>query len=101
MKTITKERLSQLPKGFQESIIERSNIKCAIDNANTFKKYAKQCLRYHKENPDQQWDEQGLNSLLPYYNELIKVQDLADKYHALWGEKFYKCKLECEKLLQL
>ena len=100
MKTITKDRFSQLPSGFQESISERSEIKVAISNANSFKKYANECLKNHKENPNQRWDEQGIHSLTPYYEKLLVVETLANKYHYLWSEKFYKCKIQCEKILK-
>lgn len=99
MKTISRERFASLPKGIQESISERTRIKAAITNADTFRKYAKKCLQYHKENPNMRWDEQGLNSLMPYYKALLEVQGLADKYKELWGEKYHKCKLQCEKIL--
>ena len=101
MKNLTKEQFQNLPAGFQESISERSQIHAAIANANTFKKYASKCLRYHKENPHQQWDEQAKNSLLPYYQKLLEVEPLANKYRELWQEKFYRCKLQCEKILNI
>lgn len=101
MKTISRKTLAGLPSGIQESIIERSIISASISNANTFLKYAKDCLKWHKENPDQHWEEQAKNSLLPYYEKLLSNESLAKKYHALWGEKYYKCKLQCEKILEI
>jgi hypothetical protein len=101
MANITIEKIRQLPKGFQESIIERSQIKAAISNANQFKTYARYCAKKHKEYPGQSWDIVGANSLMPYYEKLLSVEELANKYKELWGENFYKCKLQCEKILSI
>lgn len=101
MKTITVERLQQLPSGFQESIIERSRISAAISNCNTFIKYANKCKRYAKEFNDESWNEQGLNSLMPYYKELLNIEWLANKYSFLWLEKFSKTKHIAEKILNI
>ena len=101
MSTISKERLSCLPSGFQGSIIERSRIHAAIYNANTFIKYAKTCKKNHIETGDSNWTEYGLNSLMPYYKELLNVEGLAYKYSYLRLEKFCKCKLQAEKLLSI
>ena len=94
-------RLLELPKGFQESIIERSNIKCAISNCNSSIKYSKTCEKYYKESGEEYWITVGQNSLMPYYKKLLLVEHLANKYNLLWNEKFYKTKLLAEKILNL
>ena len=81
------------------SQIERGSIHAAISNCNTFIKYAKKCQKYHKETNDSSWLDSAHNSLVPYYNQLLSVQHLADKYHALYGEKYYKTKHFCEIIL--
>jgi hypothetical protein len=81
------------------SQIERGSIHAAISNCNTFIKYAKQCKKYYKETKEEHWLDSAHNSLLPYYNQLLSVQYLADKYHALYGEKYYKTKCFCEIIL--
>jgi hypothetical protein len=93
--------LSRLPKGFQESIIERSNIKCAISNCNLFIKYAKKCNKYYKETKEKHWIITGQNSLIPYYKQLLSIEHLANKYHLLFKEEYYKTKLLAEKLLNI
>ena len=93
--------LSKLPKGFQESIIERSNIKSAISNCNSFIEYAKKCNKYYKETKNKEWIETGQNSLIPHYEKLLSVEYLANKYHLLFNEEYYKTKLIAEKLLNI
>ena len=103
MKNLTKKEFLNLPSGFQESIFERSKIQCAITNANTFIKYAKQCIKTSKDpnylESSESWLKCGQNSLKPYYNKLIEVESLANKYDALWWDKFLKTKINCEKIL--
>ena len=82
-----------------KSVHERSKISAAIYNANQAIKYAKYCLKNHKLLKDEAWKELGLNNLHGQYRLLLDTESLAEKYSALWGEKFYKCKLDCEKLL--
>jgi hypothetical protein len=94
-------RLLELPIGFQESIIERSNIKSAISNCNSFIKYSKTCEKYYKESGEEYWITIGQNSLMPYYKKLLTVEFLANKYNYLWSEKFYKTKLLAEKILNI
>jgi hypothetical protein len=93
--------LSKLPIGFQESIIERSKIKSAITNCKSFIKYAKTCNKYYQETKEKEWIEIGQNSLIPYYNQLLSVQYLTNKYHLLFNEEYYKTKHIAEKLLNI
>ncbi len=105
MKTISKKDFQNLPSGIQESIFERSKIHAAISNAKTFIKYAKQCIKTSKD-PDysessESWLKCAKNSLKPYYDKLIEVESLANKYSALWWDEFLKTKINCEKILNL
>ena len=95
----TAQKLYQMGCGSEmvNSALERGNLHAAISNAKTFYKYCKdgvnsglfqspeQCFCYIKE----------------YYNKLLSVQHLADKYRELYGEKFYKIKLQIEKFFSL
>jgi|688.fasta_scaffold37842_19 hypothetical protein len=101
MKTLSIQQFNNLPIGFQESILERSKIQCAITNANTFLTYFRKCQKYEKENPNDGWIECGQNALRPYYNELLAIEFLANKYHLLWQEQFSKTKHLCEKALNI
>lgn len=82
-----------------QSQIDRGNIQAAISNTNTGISYMKKCYAYFKETGEAHWLESGANWLTPYYNNLLSVEHLAQTYHALYGEKFYKAKLTAEKLL--
>lgn len=102
MKTLSKKQFNSLPSGFRESISERSQIYCAIANAKTFIKYAKECNKTAKDinHKDTNWVEIGQNSLKPYYKKLLEVEQLAKKYHLLWIDKYDATKKVCEKLLK-
>jgi hypothetical protein len=95
MKTLSIQKFNNLPSGFQESILERSQISCAISNAKQFLKYCKDCQKHDD------LKEYGKTALLPYYNKLLEVESLANKYRELWSEKFYQTKLACERALNI
>ncbi|MBP9793308.1 MAG: hypothetical protein KBC56_04850 [Flavobacterium sp.] len=95
MKSLTSSQFQSLPSGFQESIRERSQIYCAVENTKQFLKYVKQCAI----SGDPILADYGKTALQPYYKELLAVEHLAKKYHELWSEQFYKIKLQSEKVL--
>lgn len=103
MKTLSKKQFQNLPYGFQESIHERSQIHCAVANCKTFLKYAKDCIKNSKDPNyiETNWILIGQKSLRPYYEELLKVTELAHKYDALWLDKYLKTKKDCEKIMNL
>lgn len=76
------------------SVTERSRIHAAISNCNTFRNYYVKAFKsgiYQKED--------AIVGLMKYYNELLSVEWLAQKYSFLWQEKFSKCKLLTEKFI--
>jgi hypothetical protein len=74
------------------SQLERGAIFAAVNNAKSFLKYAKQGVK------SKLFDKkESLHYVLPYYKKLLEVQPLADKYSELWGEQFYKIKLQIQK----
>lgn len=81
------------------SCIERGNIQASIYNCNVGVKYAKQCLFSYQVSKEFFWIESANNFLLPYYNTLLKVEPLADKYDFLWKEKYCKAKLNADKII--
>lgn len=95
------KRLAEMGCGAEilNSGIERGNLQAAIANCNTFSKYLRKCIKYFKEDGQEEWILGGINSLTPYYNRLLEIENLAEKYKFLFGEKYYKCKLATEKLL--
>ena len=94
-------RLAQLGCGQEmlNSCNERGQLEAAISNCNKFIKYAKQCLKNYEETKLDFWKEAAEVHLLPYYNELLSVEFLADKYKELYKEKFCKSKLIAAKIL--
>ena len=94
-------KLKQLGCGNEilKSCTERGEIQAAINNCNQAIKYAKQCLKNYKEQNNESWKECAEIYLQPYYNKLLEVKPLAEKYSALWLEKFSKSKLTAEKIL--
>jgi hypothetical protein len=83
-------------KEILNSVIERGNIQAAINNCNKFLKYYKYAVK-----SDLYTKEQAINGLYKYYNELISIEHIANKYDYLWQEKFYKCKLLTEKFMEI
>lgn len=76
------------------SVVERSEIHAAISNCDTFRKYYVKAVKsglYQKED--------AVSCLMKYYNKLLSVEWLAQKYSFLWQEKFSKCKLLTEKFI--
>ena len=96
------KKLAQLGCGIEmiNSANERGTIKASIYNCNQGIKYLKTCFKNYEYSNDFFWIEAGLLSITPYYNSLLEAKELAEKYHELWKEKFYKCKLLAEKLIQ-
>lgn len=94
-------RLAQLGCGQEmlNSCNERGQIQAAVNNCNQAIKYAKQCLKNYTETKLDFWKESAEVHLLPYYNELMSIEYLTDKYKDLWKEKFCKSKLIAEKIL--
>lgn len=76
------------------SVIERSRISAAVHNAKTFLNYYKGAVRSGLYSQSQ-----AIDGLLPYYNKVKEVEHLANKYQALWGEKYSKIKLQLEKFI--
>jgi len=101
MKINSYTRLAQKGCGSEilKSCYERGQIHVAVYNCNSAIKYAKKCLLNYKETGKDFWIEAAEVHLLPYYNELLKVEFLANKYKELWQEKFSKSKLIAEKIL--
>lgn len=100
-KTISTEKFLTLPRGFQESIHERSIIHAAVHNCNIYLKDLKDCRKWAKGHEVEDRIIDGrLHSLNHVYeNQLLPAQKLADKYYELWGEKYYRTKLEVEREL--
>jgi hypothetical protein len=94
MKNNSVDNLISLGCGIEiiNSQIERGAIHAAVSNAKTFLKYGKDGVKSGLFNK-----EESLHYVLPYYKKLLEVQHLADKYNYLWGEKFYKIKLQITK----
>ena len=95
-------KLAQLGcgSGILKSCDERGQIEAAIYNCNQAIRYAKKCFINHKETGELFWIEAAEVHLLPYYNELMKVEFLVHKYKELWQEKFSKSKLTAQKILK-
>ncbi len=76
------------------SCIDRGNIHAAVSNGKQFLTYYKYAVKnelYTKE--------QAINGIMPYYNKLKEVEDLANLYSHLWLEKYTKVKLQIEKFI--
>lgn len=97
----TAKKLAQLGCGNEmiQSCIDRGNLHASIWNLNQAMKYMKRCILNYKESKDKSWIEFGIGHVMPFYNRLLEIQHLAELYHELWKEKYYKAKLQCEKLL--
>lgn len=81
-------------KEIQKSQSERGAIEAAIWNANKRLKYLKCAVKdgiYTYQN--------AIDSILPYYNELLSIEWLVKIYQELWQEKFSKIKVQIEKFI--
>lgn len=88
------QKLAQLGCGNEIllSAQERGNIHAAISNGKTFFKYCKEGVKSGLFNiPD------SFLYIRKYYNELLRVEHLVKKYQPLYGEDYYKLKLQIEK----
>ena len=99
MNTYTKLAAMGCGSEILKSCNERGQIEAAIYNCNSAIKYAKKCFVNYKESGRDFWVEEGKRHLLNYYNPLLSIEFLADKYSELWKEKFCKTKLTAEKIL--
>lgn len=76
------------------SVVERSKVNAATSNCKTFLNYYKGAVKsgiYTKE--------AAVCGLIKYYNDLLAVEHLANKYRELWSEKFSEIKLKTEKFI--
>lgn len=76
------------------STIERGAISAAVNNTKMWFKYYKGALKSGLYDT-----EQVIDIMTRHYNELMKVEWLVKKYHALWSEEFYSIQLPLEKFL--
>ena len=96
------QRIS-LPNGFTKSINERSTLNAVISNLNQATKYVKYWHVAFKKSPtpaNKSCLDQSISWGLKYKDEFLSAQHLADLYHALWGEKYYKAKHLYEKQVE-
>ena len=90
-----------IPKGIQQSNVEREQIDSAIYNVNLFIKDLREAKKWAKGHEEEEVIllERVRSLIYLYKNELLPVEHLANGYAELYREKYYKAKLEAEKLL--
>ena len=97
-----KTHIETLGSEIKLSIYQRSTLYCALHNTKSSLKYLLECKKMFKGHDDENvLILSAERALLSEYKEnLLAKENLFKKYNELYGEDFYRLKLEIEKELQ-
>lgn len=84
----------------QKSVSDRTTIKCAVDNIKNSTSYINQWIKRAKENPTADnitCMDYAIQLSIKVRDDFFQVEKLANLYHELWREEYYKAKHFYEK----